>query len=150
LITYRCSDKKQHAYLQMGLPNNAEQSQSTYCQGFPQIEAKTATNRAQHGSYFSRHRINLLKNLTIAHVTWSILPPKGSVAARRRKEVKSYCFRDTTLSLVVLRQVVRHRCPSSREREIKHLWHLGSLSGKLRYKNQTNILILTWSNLLQK
>ena len=31
-------------------------------------------------------------------------------------------------------------------RAISHLWHLESLSGKFRYRNQTNILILSWSN----
>jgi len=31
-----------------------------------------------------------------------------------------------------------------------HLWHLESLSEKFCYRNQTNILILSWSNLFQK
>jgi len=31
-----------------------------------------------------------------------------------------------------------------------HLWHLESHSGKFRYRNQTNILILSWSNFFQK
>jgi len=30
------------------------------------------------------------------------------------------------------------------------MWHLASLSGKIRYRNQTNILFLSWSNFFQK
>ena len=30
------------------------------------------------------------------------------------------------------------------------LWHLESLSGKFRYRNQTNVLILSWSDFFQK
>ena len=38
----------------------------------------------------------------------------------------------------------------AKKQQHHHLWHLESLSGKFRYRNQTNILILSWSNFFQK
>jgi len=47
-----------------------------------------------------------------------MLLPKGSAVTKRRKEEKLQSFRDTTLPLVILRQLMEYRCPSSCERVI--------------------------------
>jgi len=75
-----------HAYLQFELPKDAEQSLSTYCQGFPEKETKPATTSAQHGSQYSRHQIKLLKNNTYACYTIHFIAKMISCSKGRKKE----------------------------------------------------------------